>query len=101
MVDISMTVNPSFFDEECAIVFSFYFKHASKKVGEAIIYTCAEDGSILEGFKNTCQNYEKVAYFREFSIIEEYEEQSLHKIEQFLKVLGIKKYFWQNHFLCL
>lgn len=44
MLDINMKVNPSFFNDECAIVFSFSFVRESKKIGEAIIYTCEESG---------------------------------------------------------
>ncbi|WP_108670262.1 hypothetical protein [Peribacillus acanthi] len=96
MMDISMQVNPSFFDEECAIVFSFYFKNESMKIGEAVIYTCAEDGTCVEQNNEILNCYEKVAYLKEFTIMKEYEEQSMNKIEHFLHILGIKKCFWLN-----
>ncbi|WP_163102080.1 hypothetical protein [Peribacillus alkalitolerans] len=93
MMDISMQVNPSFFDEECAIVFSFYFKKDFMKIGEAVIYTCAEDGAYVEERNEKRECYEKVAYLKEFTIIKEYEEHSINKIEHFLHILGIKKCF--------
>ncbi|MBR8644356.1 hypothetical protein KEH51_06005 [[Brevibacterium] frigoritolerans] len=40
MIDINMKVQPSFYDDECAIVFSFYFDKATRNIGEAVVYTC-------------------------------------------------------------
>ncbi|MEK3798634.1 hypothetical protein MHI18_10245 [Peribacillus sp. FSL H8-0477] len=90
MLDINMKVNPSFFDDECAIVFSFSFIRESKKIGEAIIYTCEESGE-EEIYAIHDEQKEKIAYLREFSIVEEYHEPSMRKIQHFLNILGIKK----------
>ncbi|MGG3942811.1 hypothetical protein ABEV54_15375 [Peribacillus psychrosaccharolyticus] len=90
MLDINMKVNPSFFDDECAIVFSFSFVRESKKIGEAIIYTCEESGE-EEIYAIHDEQKEKIAYLREFSIMEEYHESSMKKIQHFLKIIGIKK----------
>ncbi|SFC22818.1 hypothetical protein SAMN05443252_102291 [Bacillus sp. OV322] len=91
-MDINMKVQPSFFDEECAIVFSFYFDQEAKKIGEAVIYTCEEEDCL----KKDCQAdskelKEKVAYVEQFSIVKEYQSASMEKITQFLNILGIKK----------
>ena len=91
MLEINMKVNPSFFDDECAIVFSFSFVRESKKIGEAIIYTCEESGEQEQIYKINDEQKEKIAYLREFSIMEEYHELSMKKIQHFLNIIGIKK----------
>ncbi|PLS17779.1 hypothetical protein CVD28_08740 [Bacillus sp. M6-12] len=90
MVDISMKVHPSFFDEECTIVFSFYFDREARKIGEAVIYTYEEKLRETRE-EGTNGNREKVAYLKEFSIVEEFEKESMKRIEHFLSAIGIKK----------
>ncbi|MFJ8070442.1 hypothetical protein ACIQZD_16025 [Peribacillus sp. NPDC096447] len=92
MIDINMKVQPSFYDDECAIVFSFYFDEATRKIGEAVVYTCKESDD-----KESSQDHidtdvqEKIAYLKEFSIVDEYQATSMKKIQHFLNVIGIKK----------
>lgn len=96
MNEISMKIHPSYFDDECAIVFSLYFNQATREIGEAVIYTC-EDPSISKVRNHLgpmCEEddqKEKIAYLKEFSIVEEYRDLSMKKITHFLNVLGIKK----------
>ncbi|WP_409303119.1 hypothetical protein [Peribacillus sp. SCS-155] len=96
MIDINMRVRPSFYDEECAIVFSFYFHDKLKKLGEAIIYTCEAPVGRLVKNESVSRISEKVAYIKEFTIVKEYEALSLEKIKQFLKMCGIKTCFLQQ-----
>jgi hypothetical protein len=88
MMDFNMEIQPSFFDDECAIEFSFYFEDAVRRIGEAVIYTC-EEKKPIKG--NGHLGKEKIAFIKEFSILEEYEAASMKKIAHFLNVLGIKK----------
>ncbi|MDQ0218461.1 hypothetical protein ELQ35_03685 [Peribacillus cavernae] len=95
MVDVNMKVQPSFFDKECAIVFSFYFDAAVGEVGEAVVYTCEEKNPVtLQGGNSL--NKEKIAFVKEFSIVKEYQDVSLKKIKEFLNVIGIKKCITQT-----
>ena len=92
MIDINMKVQPSFYDDECAIVFSFYFDKATRKIGEAVVYTCKKSDdkeSSQEHIDTDVQ--EKIAYLKEFSIVDEYQATSMKKIQHFLNVIGIKK----------
>ncbi|AOH57148.1 hypothetical protein ACQKGI_16120 [Peribacillus muralis] len=97
MLDINMKVQPSFYDDECAIVFSFYFDKATRKIGEAVVYTCKKSNG-----KESNQDHidtdvqEKIAYIKEFSIVDEYQATSMKKIQHFLDVIGIKKCVRQN-----
>ena len=104
MIDINMKVQPSFYDDECAIVFSFYFDRAAKKVGEAVVYTCKksnekkynqDDIDTDEPLDPTSQ--EKIAYIKEFSIVDEYQASSMKKIQHFLDVIGIQNCIEQDH----
>ncbi|MFF2287577.1 hypothetical protein [Peribacillus butanolivorans] len=98
MIDINMKVQPSFYDEECAIVFSFYFDKATKKIGEAVVYTCKksnEKGYNQDNIDTDIQ--ENIAYIKEFSIVDEYQATSMKKIQHFLDVIGIKKCVRHNH----
>ena len=92
MIDINMKVQPSFYDDECAIVFSFYFDRATRKIGEAVVYTC-EKSNEKEGNQDHIDTnvQEKIAYIKEFSIVDEYQATSMKKIKHFLNVIGIKK----------
>lgn len=90
MIDVEMKIRPSFYDEECAIVFSFYFDVGAGKVGEAVIYTCEEKKPVLTSFNDSlCK--EKIAFVKEISIVEEYKDASMKKMKDFLNILGIKK----------
>lgn len=98
-MDLEMKVQPAFLDDECAIVFSFYFCKASRKMGEAIIYTYDEKAADqkrvtdIEAYmrkKRKSHGAGKVAYMKEFSICEEYEDISLNKIMNFLEIIGIQ-----------
>lgn len=96
MVDINMKIHPSFYDDECAIVFSFSFIRDTQKIGSATIYTCEETGSSPGRpaewlYEEENDPREKIAYVRECSIHDEYYEQSMEKISGFLKVIGINK----------
>jgi hypothetical protein len=96
LADINMKVLPSFYTEECAIVFSFYFDNTVKKIGEAVIYTCEEQvNQPLKKDSIRIEN-EKVAYVKEFSIVEEYEHESFEQITHFLGMCGIKKCFLER-----
>ncbi|MGG4265313.1 hypothetical protein [Peribacillus simplex] len=92
MIDINMKVQPSFYDEECAIVFSFYFDEATRKIGEAVVYTCkkSDEKEYSHDYIDT-DIQEKIAYIKEFSIVDEYQATSMKKIQHFLNVIGIKK----------
>ncbi|WP_285767886.1 hypothetical protein [Peribacillus sp. SI8-4] len=92
MIDINMKVQPSFYDDECAIVFSFYFDEATRKIGEAVVYTCEEskeEECNQDHIDTDVQG--KIAYIKEFSIVDEYQATSMKKIQHFLSVIGIKK----------
>ena len=105
MIDINMKVQPSFYDDECAIVFSFYFDRAAKKVGEAVVYTCKKThehrhtlDNIDTGEHNDPKSgQDKVAYLKEFSIVDEYQASSMKKIQHFLDVIGIENSIGQHH----
>lgn len=98
-MELEMKVQPAFLDDECAIVFSFYFSKASRKIGEATIYTYEEKAADqkrvtdIEGYmrgKRKSNGSGKVAYMKEFSICEEYEDISLNKMMHFLEIIGIQ-----------
>ena len=103
MIDINMKVQPSFYDDECAIVFSFYFVEATRKIGEAVVYTCDKSNcKIVNHFIDTSkkqdgQGHEKIAYIKEFSIVDEYQATSMEKIQHFLNVIGIKDCVGHSH----
>ncbi|MGG3495767.1 hypothetical protein ABES08_08215 [Peribacillus simplex] len=92
MIDINMKVQPSFYDEECAIVFSFYFDEATRKIGEAVVYTCKKSNEKEYSHDHIDTDVqEKIAYIKEFAIVDEYQATSMKKIQHFLNVIGIKK----------
>lgn len=104
MIDINMKVQPSFYDDECAIVFSFYFDRAAKKVGEAVVYTCKKSNEKKYNQDNIDTDelldptsQEKIAYIKEFSIVDEYQASSMKKIQHFLDVIGIENCIGQDH----
>ncbi|MDM5210201.1 hypothetical protein QUF94_01785 [Peribacillus sp. NJ4] len=97
MIDINMKVQPSFYDDECAIVFSFSFDKATRNIGEAVVYTCKKsDGKEYSQDHIDTDVQEKIAYIKEFSIVDEYQATSMKKIQHFLNVIGIKKCVRQN-----
>ena len=104
MIDINMKVQPSFYDDECAIVFSFYFDEAARKIGEAVVYTCDKTNckEVTLNYVDTHEEQdgrgqEKIAYIKEFSIVDEYQATSLEKIQHFLNVIGIKDCVKYSH----
>ncbi|WP_199880693.1 hypothetical protein [Bacillus massiliglaciei] len=94
MENVSMKVIPSFYDEECAIVFSFSFSEEANKIGEAVIYTCNDtkytgpDQSALYSAPSSC---EKIAYIKKFSIMDEYKALTMKKIQHFMNIIGIQR----------
>lgn len=103
-MDLDMKVEPRFIDHECAIIFSFYFRNASLKVGEAVIYTCEgelsapslDQHSIAASRIETCKQKEKIAYITEMSIAENFRDESFIKMNEFLSILGINTCIQQN-----
>lgn len=106
MNEVEMKVLPSFKEEECSIIFSFHFKNGHQKIGEAVICTCSEafltarhgmkefNFSAMSGKSQDLQS--TIAYFKEFQIVEEYKRASFRKILEFLKIIGIKKFMYQQ-----
>lgn len=102
-MELDMKVEPRFIDHECAIIFSFYFRNASLKVGEAVIYTCEEELSLplleqpsIAASIETCKQKEKIAYITEMSIAENFRDESFIKMNEFLSILGINTCIQQN-----
>ncbi|GLB60213.1 hypothetical protein [Cytobacillus sp. NCCP-133] len=97
--ELEMRILPSFCEEKCAIIFSVHFKLEKQKIGEAIIYTCSEgyQPEDLSPSKNSKFNLkQKIAYIREFEVIEEYKAKSLKHVLEFLKVIGIQNYMFKK-----
>ncbi len=97
-MELDMKIQPMFLDDECAIVFSFYFKKAAQKIGEAIIYTCTCNYTPLEKqhfdlVHNEFQNGEKVAFVESFTVVEEFRSATYEKIREFLSVIGIQNFY--------
>ncbi|WP_080843954.1 hypothetical protein [Cytobacillus gottheilii] len=101
-MELDMKVEPRFVDHECAIIFSFYFRNASLKVGEAVIYTCEEDipslDQLLAGVENSEQDTckKKIAYITEMTIVDNYRDESFMKINEFLSIIGINTWYKEN-----
>jgi hypothetical protein len=97
--ELEMRILPSFCEEKCAIIFSVHFKLEKQKIGEAIIYTCSE-GYQPEDLIHTKQGKfdfkRKIAYIKEFEVIEEYKTRSLKNVLDFLKVIGIQNYMFKK-----
>ena len=96
MIDINMKVQPSFYDEEVPLCF-FYFNKATKK-SVKLRYTHAkinEKGYNQDNIDTDIQ--EKIAYIKEFSIVDEYQATSMKENSTFLDVIGIKKCVRHNH----
>ncbi|WP_394141235.1 hypothetical protein [Cytobacillus oceanisediminis] len=97
--ELEMRILPSFCEEKCAIIFSVHFKLEKQKIGEAIIYTCSE-GYQPEDLNSAKENIfnlkRKIAYIKEFEVIEEYKTKSLKNVLEFLKVIGIQNYMFKK-----
>ncbi|PLT35826.1 hypothetical protein [Bacillus sp. V5-8f] len=90
MAEVNMKIRPSFYEGECAIVFSFSFVSASGPVGEAVVYTCEDKKSVTSTLSDSpCR--EKIAFVKELEITEEYKDASMEKMKHFLSILGINK----------
>ncbi|RLQ96818.1 hypothetical protein [Falsibacillus albus] len=107
MNELEMKIEPSFVEEDLAIVFSFDFMRFSKKMGEAVVYTFSEtQDPSWESFSSTeyielmpaLKNQNgKIAVIHDITILEEYKKQSMNKMFHFLKIIGISKvYFLQS-----
>ncbi|MBG9544677.1 hypothetical protein ACOSZF_12415 [Cytobacillus firmus] len=105
-MDLDMKIQPKFIENESAIIFSFYFRNASMKVGEAVIYTCEEEqneeltrmiyNSHEEITELNANAKRKMAYVTELTIPEGFKNQSFTKIKEFLKIIGINTCVYQH-----
>ncbi len=99
---LEMKVMPSFQEGSCSILFSFYFQEEEKKIGEAVICTCSEafftDGNQTEmemslAFMSENIHCEKkIAYLKEFQVMDEYKQDSMGRIQDFLRIIGISEF---------
>lgn len=95
--DLEMTVNPTYLDEQCTIVFSCLFKSKQKKMGEAVIYTGAAEfieaqqkgEPITSELLMKRKKQDTIAWLKQLTIVEEYKEQTVVEISEFVKKLGI------------
>lgn len=90
--ELEMTILPSFCEENCAIIFSVNFKLGNQNIGEAIIYTCSEGYQPEDLQQNENRFKKKIAYIKDYKVMEEYKSLSLKNVIDFLKVIGIQNY---------
>lgn len=89
--DIEMKVFPSFIEDDCKIIFSFRFVKDKISIGEAVIHTYVGELFKKQDSLNT------IAYCQEFSILEEYRNTSFKNIMDFLKIIGIKRFYFTSN----
>ncbi|WP_433744905.1 hypothetical protein [Falsibacillus pallidus] len=104
MNEMEMKIEPSFLEEDNAIVFSFNFMVFADKIGEAVVYTYSEHNHPHPLTYNSRECYDlmpvlnnqkgKMAVIHDVTILEENKEQGLKKILYFLKIIGISKVYF-------
>lgn len=97
--ELEMRILPSFCEENSDIIFFVDFNLKAQKIGEAIIYTCSEGyqrGDLSHSKENLLNIKKKIAYIKEFDVIEEYQTTSLKNVVDFLRVIGIQNYVFKK-----